>query len=39
VGRYSVSVMRILGLAGMVSVLVVIGMLFLLTRKPKERTA
>jgi protein SCO1 len=36
VGRYSVSVVRILGLAGMVTVLVVIGMLFLLTRKPKS---
>ncbi|WP_263379477.1 SCO family protein [Granulicella paludicola] len=38
-GKYSVSVMRILGLAGMVSVLVVIGMLVLLTRKPKGTTA
>jgi protein SCO1/2 len=37
-GKYSVSVMRILGLAGMVSVLVVIGMLVLLTRKPKGAT-
>jgi protein SCO1/2 len=36
VGRYSVSIVRILGLAGMVTVLVVIGMLFLLTRKPKS---
>ncbi len=34
VGRYSVSVLRILGIAGMVSVLAVIGMLVLLTRKP-----
>jgi protein SCO1/2 len=39
VGRYSVSVMRILGIAGMVSVLVVIGMVVLLTRKPKQRAA
>jgi protein SCO1/2 len=35
VGRYSVSVLRILGLAGMVSLLVVIGMVVLLSRKPK----
>jgi protein SCO1 len=35
-GSYSVSVMRILGIAGMVSVLVVIGMIYLLTRKPKS---
>jgi protein SCO1/2 len=35
VGKYSVSVLRILSLAGMFSVLAVIGMLFLLTRKPK----
>ena len=38
-GRYSVSIMRILAIAGMVSVIAVIGMLYLLTRKPKERTA
>jgi protein SCO1/2 len=35
VGKYSVSVLRILSLAGMFSVVAVIGMLFLLTRKPK----
>ena len=35
VGRYSVSVMRVMGIAGMVAVLIVIGMLVLLTRKPK----
>ena len=35
VGRYSVSIMRIMGIAGMISMLVVIGMVFLLTRKPK----
>jgi len=35
VGRYSVSIMRILGIAGMISMLVVIGMLILLTRKPQ----
>jgi len=34
-GRYTVAVERILGLAGMVSVLIVIGMIVLLTRKPK----
>ena len=35
VGKYSVSVLRILSLAGMFSVVAVLGMLFLLTRKPK----
>jgi protein SCO1/2 len=35
VGKYSVSVLRILSLAGMFSVVAVVGMLFLLTRKPK----
>jgi protein SCO1 len=39
VGRYSVSIMRILGIAGMVSMLIVIGMLVLLTRKPRPRAA
>jgi protein SCO1/2 len=34
-GRYTVSVVRILGIAGMVSLAVVAGMLVLLTRKPK----
>lgn len=34
-GRYSVSVVRILGIAGMVTLLIVIGMVYLLTRKPK----
>ncbi len=38
-GSYSVSVMRILGLAGMVAVVVVIGMIYLLTRKPKVHAA
>jgi protein SCO1/2 len=37
VGRYSVSIMRLLGIAGMMSMLVVIGMLVLLTRKPKPQ--
>jgi protein SCO1 len=35
VGRYSVSIVRILGIAGMVTLLIVAGMIFLLTRKPK----
>jgi protein SCO1/2 len=39
VGRYSVSIVRILGVAGMVTLLIVIGMIFLLTRKPKTRAA
>lgn len=33
-GRYTVAVERILGLAGMVTVLIMIGMIYLLTRKP-----
>lgn len=36
VGRYSVSILRILRLAGMVTLLIVIGMVFLLTRKPSS---
>jgi protein SCO1/2 len=39
VGAYTVSVLRILGLAGMVTLVVVAGMIFLLTRKPKNATA
>jgi protein SCO1/2 len=39
IGKYSVSVIRILGIAGMVTMAIVIGMIFLLTRKPKLRTA
>jgi protein SCO1/2 len=35
VGRYSVSIVRILGIAGMITMLIVAGMIFLLTRKPK----
>lgn len=38
-GRYTVSVMRMLGLAGMGSVIAVVGMLYLLGRKPKARAA
>jgi protein SCO1/2 len=34
-GRYTVSVIRILGIAGMVSLAIVVGMLVLLTKKPK----
>jgi protein SCO1/2 len=34
-GRYTVSVIRILGIAGMVTLAIVVGMLVLLTRKPK----
>jgi protein SCO1/2 len=39
VGRYSVSVIRILGVAGMITLLAMIGMIFLLTRKSKIRPA
>ena len=39
VGRYSVSVLRILGIAGMITLLIVIGMIVLLTRKPRPRAA
>jgi len=35
VGRYSVSIVRILGIAGMITVVLVAGMIFLLTRKPR----
>jgi protein SCO1/2 len=38
-GKYSVSVMRILSIAGLVTVLLVIGMVVLLTRKPKGMVA
>ena len=36
VGKYSVAVGRVLGIAGMVAVAMVLGMIFLLTRKPKS---
>ncbi len=36
VGRYSVSIVRILGIAGMITLLLVALMIFLLTRKPKS---
>lgn len=35
VGRYSVSVMRVLGIAGMITVFGLIGLVVLLTRKPR----
>ena len=34
-GRYSVSVLRILGLAGLLTLFIVAAMIFLLTRRPK----
>ncbi len=36
-GRYTVAILRILGLAGVVTILIILGMLYLLTRKPKGR--
>jgi protein SCO1/2 len=39
VGKYSVSVLRLLSIAGMFSVVALFGMLFLLTRKPKGHIA
>lgn len=36
-GRYTVSILRVLGLAGCVTILVILGMIYLLTRKPKGR--
>lgn len=38
-GRYTVSVLRIMSIAGMGAVVAVIGMLLLLTRKPKAATS
>jgi protein SCO1/2 len=38
-GRYTVAVLRIMGLAGMASLAALAGLLFLLTRKPAGRTA
>jgi protein SCO1/2 len=35
VGRYSVSIVRILGIAGMITLVIVAGMIYLLTRKPR----
>ncbi len=39
IGRYSVSVLRVLGIAGIITVFAVIGMLVLLTRKPRAQAA
>lgn len=36
-GRYTISILRVLGFAGMVTILIVLGLLYLLTRKPKGR--
>jgi protein SCO1 len=38
-GRYSVAILRVMGLAAMASLFALGGMLFLLSRKPKGRTA
>lgn len=38
-GRYTVAVLRIMGLAGMASVAALIGLFFMLSRKPARRTA
>jgi len=38
-GRYTVSILHILGIAGMISVFILIGMVIMLTRKPKTRPA
>ncbi|MGH9616178.1 MAG: SCO family protein [Acidobacteriaceae bacterium] len=36
-GRYTVSILRVLGFAACVTILAILGMLYLLTRKPKGR--
>lgn len=36
-GRYTVSILRVLGLAACVTILVILGMIYLLTRKPTGR--
>jgi protein SCO1 len=38
-GRYTVAVLRVMGLAGMASLAALVGMLFLLSRKPAGRSA
>jgi protein SCO1 len=38
-GRYTVSVLRVLGLAGMASLFALAGLLYMLNRKPKVKTA
>ena len=39
VGRYSVSVLRVLGIAGMIAVAMMVGMLIMLTRKPRTQAS
>ena len=39
VGRYSVSVIRVLGIAGMIAIAFMVGMLVMLTRKPRPQAA
>ncbi|MHB1936181.1 MAG: SCO family protein [Acidobacteriaceae bacterium] len=36
-GRYTVAILRVLGLAGCVTILIILGMIYLLTREPKGR--
>ena len=36
-GRYTVAILRVLGLTGCVTILVILGMFYLLTRKPRGR--
>jgi len=36
-GRYTVAILRVMGIAGFITILIVIGMLYLLTRKPVGR--
>ena len=36
-GKYTVAILRVLGLAGMITIFIVMGMLYLLTRKPTGR--
>lgn len=37
-GKYTVSILRVLGIAGCITILVILGLLYLMTRKPKGRT-
>ena len=37
-GKYTVSILRVLGIAGCVTILIVLGLLYLMTRKPTGRT-
>ena len=36
-GRYTIAILRVMGLAGCVTILIVLGMIYLLTRKPTGR--